>query len=276
MRTNDRAQKPRRLPEVTVSVDGERWTQTANLRQAGRTDRVFQLTSDGRVVFGDGEHGARPPTGGSVNVSYRAGGGSAGNLQIAVTARWPLTRSRYIVTLDRQGLAVSNTGDDAGHFTTVKRVRYFEGQLLDAKDFRDEQQYWRQLHRRHNQLLHGWGIVTGLRLQKSAGQAVAVEPGLALDRLGRDVCLSDQVTVSITASQSPQFVIVSYRERGTDPVPIAGKSDEAVPSRVEEGASVDLAASQDIDDGVAIGRIVRGTSGWKVDRAFRPRRVRGR
>ena len=153
----------------------------------------------------------------------------------------------------------------------LKRVRYFSGQMLTADDFRDEQQYWLEMHRRHNKLLHGWGIVAGLGITASSGDTVTVEPGLALDPVGREVSIPASVTVPVKGAHSPQLVLVSFCERDTDPVPV-GASGEVEPSRVEEGASVNLAKRGDAES-VAVGRIVRGAKGWKIDRAFRPRRV---
>ena len=45
---------------------------------------------------------------------------------------------------------------------TLVRNRYYTGKLLSAADFEQEQQYLRAKHRRHNRLLHGVGIVSGL------------------------------------------------------------------------------------------------------------------
>src|SRR5690349_16579539 len=72
---------------ATVSVDGRRWrrlTSAKALAAAASDARVFILDpGSGAVRFGDGEHGARPPRGSRVRVSYRAGGGAA-----SVTATW--------------------------------------------------------------------------------------------------------------------------------------------------------------------------------------------
>lgn len=168
--------------------------------------------------------------------------------------------------------SVSNVRDQVEHLAGLKRVRYFSGQLLTSDDFRDEQQYWIEIHRRHNQLVHGWGVVTGLGLTMSSQDTVTVEPGLALDPLGREVCVSASLTVRVRAEHAPQLVIASYCERETDPVPTSGAFGEPEPSRVEEGALVSLAKHAQVDS-VVIGRIVRRPTGWKIDRAFRPRRV---
>jgi hypothetical protein len=115
-RTDDQSQMPDAPAAMEVSVDGQLWTRTFNLQKAGPDDRVFELTNDGRVVFGDGEHGAQPPAGSSVQVSYRAGGGAAGNSPIAVTIHWPPSRSRYMVDTDQRGIGLTKADNEVEQF----------------------------------------------------------------------------------------------------------------------------------------------------------------
>jgi predicted phage baseplate assembly protein len=73
------------VPTLVVSVDGLRWTQVPSLYGAGPAE-VFVATLDAgggeTVEFGDGEQGARLPTGrGSVASTYRVGGGTAGEVE---------------------------------------------------------------------------------------------------------------------------------------------------------------------------------------------------
>lgn len=67
----------RRAPEVQVEIDGERWERRPSLDRSGPDDRHFTLgdTEDGTatILFGDGEHGRRPPTGARTSVTYRSG-----------------------------------------------------------------------------------------------------------------------------------------------------------------------------------------------------------
>jgi hypothetical protein len=68
--------------EVGAGQGWTPWTLIEDLSLAGPDDRVYVLdTSAGDVGFGDGEHGARPPTdGATIRASYRRGSGSAGNV----------------------------------------------------------------------------------------------------------------------------------------------------------------------------------------------------
>jgi hypothetical protein len=74
----------------------------------------------------------------------------------------------------------------------IERVNYYERQYLQAADFRAEQDYHRDMRRRHNLAHHTWGIVTGLELveQDNAGSvSVFVQPGMAVDGYGREIVL---------------------------------------------------------------------------------------
>jgi hypothetical protein len=71
-----------------------------------------------------------------------------------------------------------------------RRVNYFSGRLLTAEDFETEQSYWLGKHRSHGRHLHGSGVVCGLRVTPS-GPGVTVEPGLAIDGLGREIVVPE-------------------------------------------------------------------------------------
>ena len=75
------------------------------------------------------------------------------------------------------------------------RVRFQEGQVLQARDLNDEQAYRLVQRRRHNISMHGWGIVRGLELEINAGGAVVVCPGMAIDGYGRELLLIEPFTV---------------------------------------------------------------------------------
>ncbi|MER5597120.1 putative baseplate assembly protein [Streptomyces sp. NPDC002265] len=70
----------------TVQVDDSIWSPTDDLSETGPNARAYQMRvrDDGgaAVEFGDGRHGARLSTGvENVSVTYRVGGGSAGNVR---------------------------------------------------------------------------------------------------------------------------------------------------------------------------------------------------
>jgi hypothetical protein len=79
------------------------------------------------------------------------------------------------------------------------RLRWFYGQPVGAADLRREQAYYRDAIRRHNRLLHGWGIVCGLEVEvrpaaecdpaltDPAATTLVVSPGAAIDATGDDI-----------------------------------------------------------------------------------------
>lgn len=93
------AQPPTDLQErsvvrATVSVGGRRWRRLPNaaaLRMAASDSPVYILeAATGIVRFGNGVHGARPPTGALVRVRYRQGdGGAAGDVAVCWEGLWP-------------------------------------------------------------------------------------------------------------------------------------------------------------------------------------------
>jgi hypothetical protein len=74
--------------------------------------------------------------------------------------------------------------------TAPRRPRYFSGRLLTAEDFEAEQSYHLEARRRDNRHLHGWGVVSGLGVTAGGG-GVVVEPGLAIDGLGRAIVIPE-------------------------------------------------------------------------------------
>jgi hypothetical protein len=74
----------------------------------------------------------------------------------------------------------------------LARNHYFTGKLLVERDFTDEQRYLIGKDRRHNQRLHGWGTVCGLRVREHEDcncreTYLIVEPGTAVDCCGREI-----------------------------------------------------------------------------------------
>jgi hypothetical protein len=159
------------------------------------------------------------------------------------------------------------------HWCGPRRVRFFAGRVLTADDLNDEQAYHREKHRRHVRALHGHGVVHGLRLTMDAdGTTLTVEPGLAIDSSGNELCLADTIRIAVPeGTTSPAAVSLHFIERPVDPVEAADGQDPE-PSRIEEGARVVISACG--GDGAVIGQIVRASDGWRPDRSFAPPRAR--
>jgi len=148
---------------------------------------------------------------------------------------------------------------------TIERTRYFTGQLLDEDDLAGEQLYFREKLRRHNRMLHGWGIVSGLAVRADPGGGeLTVEPGYALDPYGDEIVVSDAVTVDLHSEdddgnavapcsqhddhgrkrirkrrlpERPLYVGIRYAECASRPVPVAESVEY---SRTRESFAIKL------------------------------------
>jgi len=148
---------------------------------------------------------------------------------------------------------------------TIERARYFTGQLLDEADLSEEQRYFREKLRRHNRMLHGWGIVSGLAVRSGpADSALTVEPGYAIDGYGDEIFVWDTVIVDLLTEDDdgnavapcpqpddherkrvrkrrspkrPLYLAIRYAECASRPVPV-GESVEY--SRTRESFAVKL------------------------------------
>lgn len=125
---------------------------------------------------------------------------------------------------------------------TTKRLHYFNGQFLEEKDFTDEQEYHLDRGRRHNRLLHTYGIAEGLNVTGAAGAGdVTVSPGTALDGQGRLIVLEQSRTLTLASfSKETVYVVISYDEIGVDPATVGNQGQ---PTRWEERPKVELVTS---------------------------------
>jgi len=101
--------------------------------------------------------------------------------------------------------------------TSHKRLNYYTGQLLNADDFKDEQQYHVDALRSHNRNLHTWGIARGLNVEKIGTKNVTISLGMAIDGLGRQIVLDELREIDLTQSTaSSLYLTISYKEEQTD------------------------------------------------------------
>jgi hypothetical protein len=99
------------------------------------------------------------------------------------------------------------------NITDIERLNYYEGEFLGAQDFQTEQDYHRDMRRRHNVGQHTWGIVSGLDLVQIPNNTNApdgkpavdiyVQPGMAVDAFGREI-------IALTKTQLTQDLFSPY------------------------------------------------------------------
>jgi hypothetical protein len=126
------------------------------------------------------------------------------------------------------------------------RLRYFFGQHLNVIDFSDEQAYLIGKQRFHNRLLHGAGVLCGLRADRYVFPQTAnadpnakttllrVQRGAALDWCGREIVVGWDQCIDVAAwwlrhsqpsgggtqpTSVPLWVGLCYRDCPSDPAP---------------------------------------------------------
>ena len=115
-----------------------------------------------------------------------------------------------------------------------RRVHYYSGRLLTADDFAAEQAYHRGKRRLQNQLLLGMGIATGLECRWSRRRGLMVEPGVAIDCLGREIVVPEPQRLDVPSLEGRFHLGIVATERGVMATPLPG-SEDVVPSMIEEG-----------------------------------------
>jgi hypothetical protein len=106
----------------------------------------------------------------------------------------------------------------------VERNTWWDGKVMRARDFAADTEYLLDHHRLHNRLLHGWGIVCGLQVERhprpECAQAwVLVTSGLALDCHGRELVLTCDVPFELPDRDEPYLLCARFKEEKVEPVP---------------------------------------------------------
>lgn len=91
-------------------------------------------------------------------------------------------------------------------FASLRRPRFFEGQLLSAKDLEAEQVYFLEKQKRHNRGLHGYGVVSGMDVS-SNNDVLIVSDGMALDSFGNEIVLPNCLEIPIKQRWRVAYVV---------------------------------------------------------------------
>jgi len=154
---------------------------------------------------------------------------------------------------------------DKCDYNSFKRTRYFHGQLMTDREFREEQIYHDGKRKLLNRMLHGWGVVCGLEIAPKEGCVVTIGCGLAIDAAGNEIYVDQTIDANIAelvkqydceskekdpckeseTDENKWYVVLKYKEVPTDPVPVyipGGGCEEKVCdySRIKEGYCIEL------------------------------------
>ena len=118
-----------------------------------------------------------------------------------------------------------------------QRNAYFDGLMLEARNFVNEQDYHRGHRQMHNALLHGTGTVCGLKVvahpaEDCRREFAVLEPGYALDCCGQEIIVPRRVLIPIKkmieadpdlaaalTGEADLFVALRRCDEGAEPVP---------------------------------------------------------
>ena len=121
-----------------------------------------------------------------------------------------------------------------------ERPNFYAGRLLTAADLQDDQSYFRAKIRLHNRLLHGWGIVAGLKVSESAGM-LTVSAGVALDCAGNELVLAEAKHIALSNVAGKQYVTIQYVEVPTRQQPSATGDTQF--SHIREDVRVEITST---------------------------------
>ena len=140
--------------------------------------------------------------------------------------------------------------------------RYYYGQLLDVQHFDLEQSYFKQKIWLGHRLVSGYGVICGLDVRLCEDRrSIRVEPGIALDKLGREIIVPTQSAHVALPAAAPEYdhahreegcecehgtyvqVCVCFHECATDPAPVLTSEcdvERCAPSAIRERYKIEL------------------------------------
>jgi hypothetical protein len=141
-----------------------------------------------------------------------------------------------------------------------KRMNYFDRQFLRARDFKVEQQYHMDRHRRHNRLLHTPGVATAHDLTvtgKEGDLSITVTAGTAIDKEGREIILlnpTKPIPLPFDLGETLE-VVINFQDKpddlSTDPGVSGFTRFTEEPNVQIVGSEITPALQQMINDGMA-------------------------
>jgi hypothetical protein len=164
-----------------------------------------------------------------------------------------------------------------------ERLRYYFGRLLTVDDFTLEQNYFRGKQKLHNRALHGFGIVSGMRVCVESGKVI-VSAGLALDCAGNELVVGTNETAPAppatwqTAYVNAHFVEQELQQDAANEATIIREvavldfSEQNFNSKHRHLRGRWLCCGN--RHPLTIARLRRSARGWRVDRRYRPPAVK--
>lgn len=140
-------------------------------------------------------------------------------------------------------------------FYSYERNNYYYGKLLTTRDFQTEQGYMNDKRRLGNRLLHGSGIVSGLKVVAADDTAIVLQSGYAIDGGGREIAVPETQVIKLTTIDGSRdlktdtaYLSISYDEKKEEKVyAVMGQEEDEGDTydRIKESYHLTLQDTQD-------------------------------
>lgn len=105
-----------------------------------------------------------------------------------------------------------------------EKNNYFYGKLLTVRDFQAEQRYNDEKRWMLNKFMFGSGIAAGLRVVMIDEHTISIEPGVAIDKSGREIVVASPVTQRLslidgfenTGYSKAVYLCIDYEDKGNE------------------------------------------------------------
>lgn len=154
------------------------------------------------------------------------------------------------------------TATELAELDPTKRVNHALGMIIGADDLRQDQRYLTARDERHQRVLHGWGVVSGLLVDYDEDLRLRVHPGLAVDGVGRSICVDRTQCADLLGWLRAQgdavaerevtvWVLLCHDSCETDLLPVPSGpcqslDDSLAPSRVVDSFRLELSLEEPV------------------------------
>lgn len=151
-----------------------------------------------------------------------------------------------------------------------KRIKAFDGMAVTADVWDESHDYHRMLLSIHTRFAHGAGIVYGLEViaGEPPDRQVYVQPGIAVDPLGRTVVLPEQRAYDLRAIEGLVYIVLSYGE--SQPRVDSLRAAEDAPRFIHAEYALEALVSLPPTPHIELARVRRQAGGAPVSNALNP------
>ena len=137
----------------------------------------------------------------------------------------------------------------------MRRIEPIDGMAVTAQVWQEAHEYHRRQRQMHDVLRHGPGILAGLRVIASdpPDSSIYVLPGVALDRLGRTIVVTEPVAFDLGGAHGLVHLLLTYEESP----PRTDATDGDSPLYVHSQFGVEVVATPSDGHGVELARVRR-------------------